>query len=477
MMAKDLPGGAVSVAPGSPEPADRPRQQRITVIEAPAKRESRVSVFVYGKLTLGRRRMLLAILALMGIALLLPVRPLMAQDHSEASRQQAGAVAEHRDPYMPRVPARAIAYQRAGYALTAGSMVWNLLGLWLLLQSGLSARLRDAVERRLGRGGETPPSLRVVAAYFLVLSLLLLLWGQPVDLLRWLREQYFGFSRQSFGGYLGDAALDWVFGLLLIPVIWGGYALYARAPRRWWLPLWAALIPLLFVLIVLQPVVIAPAYNRYTPMAPGPLRDRILALAARAGITGGRVLVEDTSRRTRHVNAYVTGLGPSTRIVLNDTALHSLPPDELLAMMGHELGHYVEGHIWVGFVTGSLGAGALLWLLARLLPWAARRWGERWGLRGVDDPAALPLVLLVLSLLLLAQAPVAGAISRTLERRADAFGLRLTGLNDATARLFVGFAERDYSDPDPPRLYHLWFGSHPTISERIAFARRFTPSR
>ncbi len=186
--------------------------------------------------------------------------------------------------------------------------------------------------------------------------------------------------------------------------------------------------------------------------------------------------MEDTSRRTRHVNAYVTGLGPSTRIVLNDTALQTLPPDQgLLAMMGHEMGHYVEGHIWVGFATGALGAGVFFWLLSRLLPWAAHRGGGRWRLHGPGDLATLPLVLLLASLFLLAQAPVASGISRALERRADAFGLRVTGRNEATARLMVGFAERDFSDPDPPFLFHLWFGSHPTLSERIAFALRHKP--
>jgi Zn-dependent protease with chaperone function len=224
---------------------------------------------------------------------------------------------------------------------------------------------------------------------------------------------------------------------------------------------------------VLQPILIAPLYNLYTPLAPGPLREKILALAATSGITGGRVFVEDTSRRSSHVNAYVVGLGPSTRIVLNDTALEKLPEDQLLAMLGHEMGHYVEGHIWIGFCSGAAGAGLLLALMAWILPRAAQRRGPSWGLRGLRDIAALPLIMLVLYLLQLAQDPAANAISRALEHRADAFGLRVTHLNDAMARLFVGFAERDFSDPDPPLLLHLWFGTHPTLKERIQFAQEY----
>src|SRR5262249_42326090 len=162
--------------------------------------------------------------------------------------------------------------------------------------------------------------------------------------------------------------------------------------------------------IVLQPVVIAPLFNRYTPLAPGPLRSHILELAAKSGIASSRVFVEDTSRRTSHVNAYVVGLGPSTRIVLNDTALQQLPEDQLLAMLGHEMGHYVEGHIWIGFCSGALGAGLLLYLMARILPWAVQRYGLSWEVRGLRDIASLPLILLVVYLLQLAQDPAANTI-------------------------------------------------------------------
>lgn len=403
----------------------------------------------------------------------LPAQPKVAQtDTAAPSTALIAPPPPPRDPYTPQVPPQAIAYQRKGYALALFGLCWNLLGLWTLLQSGLAARLRDAVARRFP-AWPPPPSFRAVALYFLGFTLFVQLWRLPIGLARLALEHQYGFARQGVGGYLADEALDTLFALLAIPLVWGGYRLYARSPRHWWQWLWAALIPLIFLVIVLQPLVIAPAYNRYTPLAPGPLRDKILALAAKAGITAGSVFVENTSRRTNHVNAYVYGLGPTTRIVLNDTALRLLPEDQLLAMVGHEMGHYVEGHIWFGFLGAALGAGVFLWLTARLLPWLALRKAARWRIRGVGDLAALPLVYLVMSAFLLAQSPLEAAISRYQEHRADAFGLRITGLSDATARLFVGFAERDYSDPDPPTLLHFWFGSHPTLTERIAFARSY----
>jgi Zn-dependent protease with chaperone function len=389
--------------------------------------------------------------------------------------------AERPDPYTPHLPPRAHAYFRAHRVLLFVRIGWHVLGLWLLLRSGLSARIRDGVERILrirreqpdaanGRNRIGAPPFRAVAAYYMLYTLLSLLWSLPMGLRGLAIEYQFGFSHQTLGSFLQDELLSLAVGWTLIPVVWLAYRLYVWTPSRWWLWVWAAIVPLSFFVMVVYPLVVSPLFNRYTPLAPGPLRDHILALAARSGITGGRVFVEDTSRRTTHVNAYVIGIGPSTRIVLNDTALQQLPEDQILAMMGHEMGHYVERHIWIGLAAGALGSGLLLWLMAILLPALARRYGSGWGLRGLQDLAALPLVLLVLYLLTLLGEPLGNAVSRELEHRADAFGLRVTGLNDATARLMVGFAERDFSDPDPPRLLHLWFGTHPTLKERIAFA-------
>jgi Zn-dependent protease with chaperone function len=417
---------------------------------------------------------------LLAIALLLVsgARPCPAQTAAPFTRAAPLRQARVFDPYAPRVPARAIAYHRSQYALALCGIVWKLLGLWLLVQTGLSVRMRDAVYRTLRLrppDGNAPPPFRALVLFFVLYAALLLFWSLPYRLAWLALEHHYGFSRQSVTGLLNDALKDMAFSGVTIPLFWGGYWLYARSPRwwRWWLWLWALLVPLLFFQIILQPVVIAPAYNRFTPLAPGKLRDDILSLAARAGITGGRVFVEDTSRRTRHVNAYVTGLGPTTRIVINDTALQTLPEDQLLAMVGHEMGHYVEGHIWAHFVAGVIGAGFFLWLAARLVPGLVLGWGRRRGLRGVTDLAALPVITLTLTLFLLAQAPIENALSRYLEHRADAFGLRVTHLNDATARLLVSFAERDYTDPNPPALFQFWFGSHPTLAERIRFARNY----
>ena len=425
------------------------------------------------------------------------------------------------DPYTPHLPKRADDYHRASRVLLFIGIGWHILGLALFLRLGLSARTRDFADfvfLRLRRGsvedqpsGEPPvhdratrssdrldhmgslsrkpagfgahlegrqsdlrrPGFISVTIFYLFYSVCSKIWSLPIGLAGYAIERRFGFSNESLLLFLKDHLIGLCTSWVMIPVIWIGYVIYARWPKRWWLVLWAVMAPTTLFVTVVYPLVVAPLYNRYTPMEPGSLRSDILALAERAGIHGGNVLVEDTSRRTSHVNAYVEGIGPSTRIVLNDTALQTLPRDQILAMMGHEMGHYAEHHVLVSAAAGIIGTGLILGVLAILLPRLANRFGRAFRLRGLSDLAVLPLLLLTVYLLGLLGEPVSTALSRTLEKRADVYGLRMTGLNDATAKLMVGFAERDLSDPNPPWLLHLWFGTHPTLSDRIEFARRF----
>lgn len=402
----------------------------------------------------------------------LPAQPPLARSHNKESVSVA-AMAN----YTPHIPPRAISYQRKGRILGLAGVGWKLLAFWLLLRTGLAVRLRNATYRLFRKSppeSDVPPDIRLLAVYYLLFSALIWAWMMPIALTDLALEHIYGFSRESVIDFLSDSLLNELIGMLNVLLLWLGYQLYTRKPRTWWLWLWAGMVPLLYFIIVLQPIVIAPLFNKYSPMPNSPLRTKILALADRAGIHNATVLIENTSIRSTHINAYVTGLGPSARIVLNDTDLKKLPEDQLLAMLGHEMGHYVEKHILIGFFSGSLGIGVFLFCASRILPWAVRKQSS-WHLKGVCDLASLPLLMLYLALFQLLQAPVENAISRTLEHRADAFGLRLTHLNEADARLFVGFAERDYSDPNPPPFLQFWFGTHPTLSERIKFALTYHP--
>jgi STE24 endopeptidase len=240
-----------------------------------------------------------------------------------------------------------------------------------------------------------------------------------------------------------------------------------RSPQRWWIGFWIASIPLMVIAILLGPLVIDPLFNRFQPLRNERLRDRILALAAKAGIEHSRVFEMNASKRTNAVNAYVTGIGGSARIVLWDTLLQKLDEDEVAFVMAHEMGHYVEHHVPLTLLAGSLGTGALLWFTngsARVL---IRRRGDEWQVRGLDDMASLPVLMLLLALLNFFGSPVECAISRTFERRSDDFALRLTGDGRAGAASFVKLSEKNLALPDPPPFIEFWMFSHPPLKDRI----------
>ena len=175
------------------------------------------------------------------------------------------------------------------------------------------------------------------------------------------------------------------------------------------------------------------------------------------------------------MNAYVTGLGPSKRIVLWDTLLAKLDHDEILAVMGHEMGHYVLHHIWKGMAFGIAVSLIGFFLGQKICERGVARWGARWGVTDCADPAALPWLLLVATLIGFVGSPIDSGFSRHIEHQADKFGLELTHLNEAMASSFVKFAEDSKHDPNPPRFIEWWRYSHPAAQRRIDFALSYRP--
>ncbi|MGE5237075.1 MAG: M48 family metallopeptidase, partial [Acidobacteriota bacterium] len=248
-----------------------------------------------------------------------------------------------------------------------------------------------------------------------------------------------------------------------------------RRIRRWWLALWLGAVPLTIFFVLIAPVVLDPMFNDFKPLRDEKLRTELLDLAHRAGIEGGRVYEVDRSKQTKTMNAYVNGLGPTKRIVLWDTIIAKMDHDELRFVMAHEMGHYVLHHVWkgLGFILAVMFA--VFWMGQHAVEWATRRWGRRWGFDDASDPAAVPLLLLVLTVFFFLLTPVINGYSRTIEHQSDIFALELTRLNDAGARAFVAFAEDSKVLPDPGPFIRFWRYSHPTLAERIAFCRSYAP--
>ncbi len=373
---------------------------------------------------------------------------------------------------VPTPSALAIRYHRSGHVLWAGATVLELLVPAALLFSGFSARLRDRA-RRLARGRWLPAISIYAAAYFVIQALLFLPLSWYAG---FVRQHAYGLSTETAGAWLADWAKAIALSALMAALItWIPYRLLRASPRRWWL--WTGLLsaPFTALLMVVVPVWIAPLFDEFGPMRDRALQARIHQLAARAGIPDSRIYEVRKSDETRQVNAYVTGFGESKRIVLWDTLVDRLEPDELLAVVGHEMGHFVLRHTLTAILGVTLLVTLSLFAVHRVADWTIARFRERFGFERLDDVASLPLLLLVGSVVGLVAAPPALAFSRWQEREADRFGLELTRNNQATARTFVRLHDENLSVPRTGLLYRLWRGSHPDLADRIEFANRYRP--
>ena len=395
-----------------------------------------------------------------GLAIaLLPVPPRAAAPSPSAIQTASNTVTP------PLVTPTIRQYSRIRWGMYFVSTAFGLAALGAVLASGVSAKLRTAVQP-----GKF--SLLRLAGYYAALTGVLLLVKAP---LTWYSGYYlshaYGLSSQPPGAWLGDLFKSvGVDVLTTIPILWGLYWLIQRSPRRWALWFWAALIPVIAFGIFAAPILVDPLFNKFTPLPPGPLHDRIEALAAKAGIPDAPILVADKSKQTHETNAYVTGIGSSARIVIWDTTLQRMPEDQIVAIVGHEMGHYVLKHIYWGFAL-SVGGLLVLLPLAKLCYEALlRRYGPAWGVDGPGDYAAVPVLLLTVSLFSFFLAPITNGVSREIEHQADAYGLSVTQNRPAMARAFVSLSEQNLSDPNPPAFIKFWLLTHPPLSERIDFA-------
>ena len=293
------------------------------------------------------------------------------------------------------------------------------------------------------------------------IALLLVVTDLPIR--AWMRERALdvGLATQPWP----DWALDVVKGAGIGAVTAGigglvAVALIRRFPRNWWAPASVLVIAYGVITIWLYPVVIDPLFNRFEPLRPGPLREDVLRLADRAGVDVGEVYRVDASRRTSAANAYVNGLGHSKRVVLYDNLIDRFPHDEVMVVVAHELGHQKHNDLLRGLAWLAIVAPAGTFLTQAL---AERLAGRGW----TRGPTALPAIALALSLVGLGLGSASNALSRQVEARADSFALELTRDPGDFLKFERRIAVRNISDPDPPRLLHLLFDTHPTTVERL----------
>jgi STE24 endopeptidase len=363
--------------------------------------------------------------------------------------------------------AKAKRYSRTKLAVLLLSTLWSVARLAWFASDRRAARLKASIARGVPDGRLTAPAFFTVTMAFSWVSSLPVAYVAGYQV-----ERRFGLTKQSTSGWLGDQAKALLLGLLLqTPLLTAAYAVMRRRPRDWWLIIAGASVPLTVALSNLAPVLVMPLFNRFQPLRDEALAARVRELAARSGVRISDVYEMDMSRQSEKPNAMFTGLGNTKRIVLGDTLLAGFSPDEVEAVVAHELGHQVHGDIWrlIGF--GAAAGFGIAWLLSQIAPAVVRRTRERTGVSEVADEASLPQLTLLMTAMGLVLMPVQAAFSRAMERRADRFAVALTRNGDAYSRAMEGLAAQSLADPDPPRPVVVMLYSHPPIVERIRAAR------
>ncbi len=359
------------------------------------------------------------------------------------------------------------AYFEGGYWLILWGALVALAVDFVLLQGRLSHRFRIWAERVTKRVWLVPGLTAI--PYALAGFILTLPWTIYTD---FFREQKYGLMSQSMGEWFGELAVSFAINLVIFPLlVMAIYAVIRRRPKSWWI--WGTGITGIFIVIgvVLAPVYIAPLFNTYTELEPGPVRDRIVAMAEAENVPAEHIYVFDASKQTKRVSANVSGLGPTIRISLNDNLLERTSPPEIAAVMGHELGHYVLGHVWQLLIGLTLLIGASLFLSARFAPRLIARYGEKWGVRDIADPASMPVLGICLTLFFFAATPLFNTLIRVNESQADAFGLDAAKEPDGFARAAMRLSEYRKIEPGP--LEEIIFYDHPSGATRVRMSMQW----
>jgi len=369
------------------------------------------------------------------------------------------------------LPADAVARGRAFHAaLRPGSYGALALGLLVALILGLTplgARLVGLVGRPFGGNWIAEAVLGgfVLVGIGEVVTLPLGMWQETI-----LRR--YGLSTQTWGSWTLDLLKSYAVGAVIGAVVLLGFFGVTRlAPRWWWAFLAAGAAGLTVLMTFVFPVLVEPVFNKFTPMPDSPLRTNLMAMASADGVPVRDVLVADASRRTTALNAYVSGFGPTRRIVVYDTLLRDAPSGEVEAVVAHELGHAKDNDVLTGTALGALGAAAAVCVVFLLGSWTGLL--RRAGADSIGDPRAVGLLLALAAVAGLVGAPLQNAVSRLIEARADAHALAVTHDPSTVEVMEQRLATTNLADVDPPRWEYLMFATHPSVVERIAAARAF----
>jgi STE24 endopeptidase len=359
------------------------------------------------------------------------------------------------------------------------SFVYGLVILCLVLQWRLAPKYRDWAE------SASPHRILQAIIFAPLLILTLDVLGLPPEIYdNWVSRKY-GLSVQGWGSWTWDWTKGEIISLIGGTIlIWILYAVIRKSPRRWWFYFWVVSLPIIVFVTFLQPLVVDPLFHKFEPLASKDpaLTASLEEMVQRTGkhIPPERMFWMGAAEKSTELDAYVTGVGSSKRIVVWDTTIAKMTTPQITFVVGHEMGHYVLNHIPKGIAFYSVFLLLIFYLGYRCMHWMLGKWGMKWAIRGVDDWASLPALMLLLTIFSFVANPITSAFSRHIEHQADQYGLEIThGLTPDSAQVaaqaFEVLGNVDLSDPEPSPADVFLFYSHPTISDRIRFALTYDP--
>ena len=360
------------------------------------------------------------------------------------------------DGLGPAALAKAEAYTTGGHWLMLGGLVVAGIVTAIIVR----LRILDRLDARLATRGRALRDFGLFAAFFLVSALLALPWSIYSE---WWRERGYGRTSQPLSDYLGQSSISLAISTVLGALFFVGvYALIRRTGARWWLWSGGFAAAALAVFLLVSPTLIEPLFNSYKPVPAGPVKTALAEQARLAGIAEEKIFLFDGSRQSNNFTANVSGLGSAARIAISDVAMKQASLDEVRAVTGHEIGHYVLHHVW--WMVGVLAIVAMVFffLADRLFAPFARLFGSD---ARLEDARGIPVLLFIVSLLSLLAQPVVNTLIRTNESAADRYSLETVNLPDALATALVKTAEYRY--PRPGALEEAMFYTHPSVERRV----------
>lgn len=407
---------------------------------------------------------------------------------AQAAPQQPPAITTPTEPVSRKVMAYTLppeAYKKAKdlariyFRFRMISFVYSLVVLWYFLRSKWAVQYRNAAERSFKN--RFLQAVVFAPLFFVTVDILEIPFGVYSN--RILRK--YGISVQGWGSWLWDWTKgEIVTAILTIPLLYLLFLVIRKSPHRWWLYFWAILQPIGLLLFFAQPLIFDPLFHKFEPLEK---KDPALAasletLVKHSGenIPKERMFWMGASEKETDLNAYVAGFGASKRIVIWDTTIAKMNTPQITYVVGHEMGHYVLNQIpkLLGFFSALIFVS--LYVVYRSIQWALKKWGTAWTIRGVEDYAATPCLLFILTLFFFVVTPIASTFSRHYEHQADQYGLELThGLTpdseQVAAQAFQILGEVSYDDPSPSALKVFLFYDHPAIPDRVQFSLHYDP--